>query len=290
MKKIKNFFKKNVRLFVGILIGGVLVGGSVYAATIIGAGEVSYTNNSQTSVQSALDDLYTLSNTWINPIYINFGTLDTNVKQTILASSDGVCLKRNGKVSCFKSNNWNVEKNHIKEVFSDVGAWNDSTRTGCNDYSSGVYCADSDFSCAIDNVGIVHCTDLSDNSDCYSYGNGTVECGKVKVDGVENVGFQTNTAKTVFANSSGVCITRKRKTSCFKINNWAVEKDHIQQVFSDVGTYNGSTGLGCYVDSSYVYCGASDFGCGVYSNGYVICNDQSDSSSCDVRSSGVGCN
>ena len=58
MKKIKNFFKKNVRLFVGILIGGVLVGGSVYAATVIGAGEVSYTNNSQTSVQSALDDLY----------------------------------------------------------------------------------------------------------------------------------------------------------------------------------------------------------------------------------------
>ena len=58
MKKIKNFFKNNVKVVAAFVIGILISCVSVYAATIIGAGEVSYTNNSQTSVQSALDDLY----------------------------------------------------------------------------------------------------------------------------------------------------------------------------------------------------------------------------------------
>ena len=273
MKKIKNFFKKNVRLFVGILIGGVLVGGSVYAATIIGAGEVSYTNNSQTSVQSALDNLYTLSNTWINPSYVDFTTLDTNTKQTILASKNGICIKRNNKVSCFKIDNWSVEKDHIQQVFSDIS---------CTVDSSYVRCYASDFDCRVFSYGNVNCIDQSDNSDCLVNSDGSVNCGKVKVDGIENVGFQTNTAKTIFANSSGVCITRKRKTSCFKINNYETEKTHIQQVFSDIS---------CSVNSSYVDCRASDFLCTVYSNGYVGCSDRSDYSICNVSSDGsVYCN
>ena len=104
---------------------------------------------------------------------------------------------------------------------------------------------------------------------------------KVTLDGVENVGFQTNTAKTIFANSNGLCLTRKGKTSCFKINNWNVEKNHIQQVFSDAR---------CYVASSDVNCYASDFYCAVTSPGDVVCSDYSDSSSCFVNSGGsVNC-
>lgn len=67
----------------------------------------------------------------------------------------------------------------------------------------------------------------------------------------------------IFASKKGVCISRNQIVHCFKTNNYDYEKDHIQQVFSDVS---------CTVDSS-VFCRASDFTCNVYSDGYVICHD-----------------
>lgn len=94
--------------------------------------------------------------------------------------------------------------------------------------------------------------------------------------------FNTNTAKTVYASSKGVCIKRNNKLNCFKINNWAEEQTHIQQVFSDIS---------CSVRSDIVDCGASDFGCIVLLNGRVRCDDLSDDSYCDVRAAGsVSCN
>ena len=170
-----------------------------------------------------------------------------------------------------------TEKDHIQEVFSDGS---------CTINSTDMECLDSNLYFYASSNGRVYCRDRSDGSYCQVIADGTVDCGKVKVDGIENVGFQTNTAKTVFANSSGLCLTRKKKTSCFKKGNWATEKEHIQQVFSDVGTYNGSTGLGCYVDSSTVNCTASDFSCDVRSNGYVFCRDRSGGSDCYVNSDG----
>lgn len=89
--------------------------------------------------------------------------------------------------------------------------------------------------------------------------------------------FNTNTAKTVYTSSKGVCIKRNNKLNCFKINNWSEEKNHIKQVFSD-----GS----CLVLSSYAFCDASDFQCYVYSNGDVHCNDQSSGSYCYVYADG----
>ena len=101
MKKIKNFFEKNVRLFVGILIGGVLVGGSVYAATVIGAGEVSYTNNSQTSVQSALDDLYAKANNmWCKSGY----------EKQNETSSGYACNKIEYYINCLNGENTSIPK------------------------------------------------------------------------------------------------------------------------------------------------------------------------------------
>ena len=94
---------KEIIIVVGMIITGVI---SAYAATVINPSEVSYTSNGQTTLQGAIDDLYILSNTWINPSYVDFTTLDTNAKQTILASKNGVCIKRNNKVSCLKANNW----------------------------------------------------------------------------------------------------------------------------------------------------------------------------------------
>ena len=167
MKRIKNFFEKNVKLFLGILIGGVLVGESVYAATIIGAGEVSYTNNSQSNVGGALDELYTRASTWIDPSYIDFTTLATNTNETILASKNGLCIKRNNKVSCFKRNNWAEEQNHIQQVFSDIG---------CNVYSSHVRCVASDFNCGVGSDGDVYCFDRSVDSSCDVLSDGSVYC------------------------------------------------------------------------------------------------------------------
>ena len=93
--------------------------------------------------------------------------------------------------------------------------------------------------------------------------------------------FNTNTAKTVYASSKGLCIKRNNKLNCFKINNWSEEQTHIQQVFSDIS---------CNVYSSYVDCNASDFRCYVYSNGIVGCIGRSDLSSCSVDTGGsVSC-
>ena len=93
--------------------------------------------------------------------------------------------------------------------------------------------------------------------------------------------FQTNTAKTVYASNKGICIKRNNKLNCFKINNWAEEQNHIQQVFSDIS---------CDVFSSLVDCDASDFDCLVHSDGRVLCIDNSDDSNCSVNSDGsVNC-
>ena len=62
--KIKSFFRKNLKLFIGIIIGLIISGTGVYAATIIfNSNQVGYDNTSSgmtsTNVQDALDELYT---------------------------------------------------------------------------------------------------------------------------------------------------------------------------------------------------------------------------------------
>ena len=75
----------------------------------------------------------------------------------------------------------------------------------------------------------------------------------------------------------GVCIKRNGTQHCFRYNNWMAEKEHIQKVFSDVS---------CNVRSSIVFCDASDFGCRVSSNGYVVCIDYGARGSCSVDGGG----
>ena len=84
----------------------------------------------------------------------------------------------------------------------------------------------------------------------------------------------------------GVCIKRNGKEHCFRARNYKVEAKHVQEVFSDVGTYDSSTGLGCRVRSSYVKCSASDFGCSVDSDGYVDCFDDGTYEYCIVYTDG----
>ena len=84
------------------------------------------------------------------------------------------------------------------------------------------------------------------------------------------------------ATSEGITIVRNGTSYLIKRNNWSVEKDHIQQIFSDVS---------CDVRSSHVICNASDFRCYVTSFGGVYCNDSSTDEGCGVDSNGsVNCN
>lgn len=84
----------------------------------------------------------------------------------------------------------------------------------------------------------------------------------------------------------GVCIKRNGKEHCFRARNYKVEAKHVQEVFSDVGTYDSSTGLGCDVDSSSVDCYASGLRCYVRSSGFVYCRDYGAGELCSVYADG----
>ena len=169
MKKIKSLFKKNVKLVIGIIIGGVVFGTlGVYAATILASNQVVYDNSSSgisaTNVQDALDELYTKAK---NMVPIDPNTFNTNTAKTVYASSKGVCIKRNNKLNCFKINNWAEEQTHIQQVFSDIS---------CSVDSSNVYCIASDFDCSVHSNGIVRCYDYSSRSACNVLSSGFVNC------------------------------------------------------------------------------------------------------------------
>ena len=163
--------------------------------------DVPYTNNSQSTVQGAIDDLYEQANTWINPNN-NFGTphyyafgeykgwcssSDTNCnsysdfpttstsapsgKNVYAAKYEdggyGVCIKRNGTPHCFRGRNWAYESQHVQKVFSDIS---------CNVSSSYVNCNASDFFCDVYSNGDVLCFDSGTGAVCDVSDSGYVEC------------------------------------------------------------------------------------------------------------------
>ena len=169
MKKIKELFKKNIKLVIGFIVGGIVFGtGGVYAATTLLSQSVYYNNSTSgatsTNVQGALDELYTRAN---NIVPIDPDTFNTNTAKTVYASSKGVCIKRNGKLNCFKMNNWAEEQTHIQQVFSDIS---------CNVNSSYVLCGASDFYCRVSSDGHVLCLARSDSSACDVSTDGSVHC------------------------------------------------------------------------------------------------------------------
>ena len=204
MVKLTNLFKQNIKLFIGIIIGGILFGGSAYViATEIASSSVTYTENGQTTVEGALNTLYTRANTWVNPNdmgtpqYYAFGTYKgwcTSTDTICNSFADfpttattppsgknvyavkygdeqyGVCIQRNGKEHCFRGRNYKAEAKHVQEVFSDIS---------CNVRSSSVTCSASDFDCFVSSDGIVDCLDLGiDGIDevCSVVTDGAVYC------------------------------------------------------------------------------------------------------------------
>ena len=60
MSKVTKFMKNRKFIFaIGFILGGLILGGTTYViATSIASSNITYTNNNQTTVEGALDDLY----------------------------------------------------------------------------------------------------------------------------------------------------------------------------------------------------------------------------------------
>lgn len=166
-KVLKNILSHGIVFVVSGIIFTIV---GVYAATTFSSAQVTYTANSQTTVEGALNDLYTKANNMVPmvPIVpIDPNTFNTNTAKTVYASSKGVCIKRNNKLNCFKINNWAEEQTHIQQVFSDIS---------CTVSSSDVSCSAIDFYCRVYSNGYVYCLDQSDDSRCYVFPDGSVNC------------------------------------------------------------------------------------------------------------------
>lgn len=139
----------------GMVLGGIITGGGVYASTVV-ASNVSYSNASSglssTTTQQAIDELYKKADNQ----YFDLATAKTNSTGQIFASKKGICIGSR-KVYCFKSNNYSVEKDRIKEAFPYCKYGSDFI--DC--YQSNTY---SGVSCGANSGGIVGCIAGSGNS------------------------------------------------------------------------------------------------------------------------------
>ena len=205
MKKIKELFKKNIKLVIGFIVGGIVFGTvGVYAATTLLSQSVYYNNSTSgatsTNVQGALDELYTRASKWLNPndmgtpqyyafgkykawcsstdtycgTYEAFPTTSTtppsgkNVYAVKYEDEQyGLCIKRNGKEHCFRGRNYKAEAKHVQEVFSDIS---------CYVRRSYVWCSASDFSCSVNSGGEVQCSDRGASKNCLLNVSGYVAC------------------------------------------------------------------------------------------------------------------
>ena len=164
MRKILKFIKHNV---LGFIAGAVVFGSlGVYAASVISATNVGYSDNASLGVTNVQDAIDKLSSKADNQ-YFDFATAKANTTGKVFASKKGVCISRNKTVYCFKINNWNVEKDYIQQVFSDVS---------CTVTSSSIICNASDFYCDVYSNGSLGCDDKSASSDCSVGSDGHVTC------------------------------------------------------------------------------------------------------------------
>ncbi len=163
LARIFKIIRQNI---IGFILGLLVMGTGVYAASVIAASNVGYSDNynlGAANVQDAIDKL----SAKLDNQYFDFTTAKTNITGKVFASKKGVCISRNKTVYCFKINNWNIEKDHIKQVFSDVS---------CNVTSNSIACNASDFCCSVASYGDVRCYDSSDYSNCLVSSSGKVNC------------------------------------------------------------------------------------------------------------------
>ena len=191
-------FKKNKINFILGIIVGIIISGSIVYAINVSSSSVSYTKSgsSVTNVSDALDELYNAANStsfFVKkgievsnlPTHYNYSTgIDSSApttyttlgKSVFLAlwidGQKGVCIIKDSKLSCFRSNNWVFEKEHILEVFN---------RDSCivneiEDVGASVICDENGFYCDVNSGGQIHCITNGTTEDCYVRGDGTNNC------------------------------------------------------------------------------------------------------------------
>ena len=162
---------KNKILYIVIgLVFGIIISGSFVFAANISSGSVDYSRSGSTvtSVEGALNELYTTTNNWIiEANSIDFSSIGMNTAKTVLVSSFGVCIKKNSKLVCFKNNNYELEKKRLLNVFSDGN---------CTISDSEANCSSSDYACVATTSGYVYCIDQFSGFYCDVYSSGVAYC------------------------------------------------------------------------------------------------------------------
>lgn len=120
LEKLKEKFIKNKKYILGIITGILISGTTVYAATIISAVNVSYSNTSSklssTNVQDAIDELYDKAKNYCPPGY------KCKIEDLFSYTGDdgyGACIRKSNNQECFLAGNYKKEVSHAKEVFGE---------------------------------------------------------------------------------------------------------------------------------------------------------------------------
>ena len=114
------------------------------------------------------------------PTYFAYGDVTTSSTQDYTTlnkdvfvgldglGNKGVCIKKNG-ITCFQANNASYEGQHLQEVFGE-------SNCSFNSWDGRWSCDDSGFKCYVNDDGYVSCNSDADNSFCYVYSDGNVDC------------------------------------------------------------------------------------------------------------------
>ena len=197
MKGIQKFIKTNIKILLGIIIGVLISGSVVFAATIaIDAAQVTYNNSNtsltSTNIKDVLDELYTKGNSSYyllkkyeslsgTPKYYGYKEKNTPTTESPTTTPTcttvygglyedgqyGLCIKKDGKQHCFRYKNWLVEKEHIKEVFSEK-----ECKYNYEYEQYIVRCTTNQWNCYVASDGALFCVDFN-----------TMGFGEVKADG-----------------------------------------------------------------------------------------------------------
>ena len=133
MSKLTEFIKNNLKVLVAFIIGGILFGGVTYVvATEISSEYITYTENSQSNVQGALNDLYNKADKWG---YKYWGVYDktyysSTSAPSVLYSSYSDVVGSNSSYSLMRS------------IFVDGTP---RYHEVCMYYNSKIFCIDSDY-------------------------------------------------------------------------------------------------------------------------------------------------
>ena len=205
---MKKFLKNNYKVIIGIIIGGIISGGVVYASTIASS-EVLYTKNNQSTVEGALDELYSRLETpykyWTDnysstqyvsasaptTLYNSYAEIVGSASQkvfirTTYASGSPVehyaCLYISGRVFCLTKGYWSFHGSNSTtakiglqiEMASALGI--STSSLSCTSDSSRAYCSVGSARCYAYSGGSVNCDDNSDGSNCNVYFSGSADC------------------------------------------------------------------------------------------------------------------